>query len=85
MPARSSRPWKPKPETGDKISFEYTDWLAPDTGKLLKAEETAKGVPTQYGAMDWEAKTTLVKGDKKKDGAKEEKKEEKKDEKKDAR
>lgn len=72
-------------ETGDKVSFECTDWLAPDTGKLLKAEETAKGVPTQYGAMDWEAKTTLVKGDKKKDGAKEEKKEEKKDEKKDAR
>ena len=72
-------------DTGEKISFEYTAWLAPDTGKLLKAEETAKGVPTQYGAMDWEAKTSLVKADKKKDGAKEDKKADQKADKKDAR
>ena len=48
-------------DTGDKFTCEVTSWLDASNGQLIKSEETMKGVPTQYGKMDWEGKTVRVK------------------------
>jgi len=46
---------------GDKMAVDFTYWLDPATGAMVKGEGTQKGVPTQYGPMDLTVKISRVK------------------------
>ncbi|MGC8667461.1 MAG: hypothetical protein ACP5VE_05040 [Chthonomonadales bacterium] len=46
---------------GDKMATEFTYWLDPANGAVVKGEGSQKGVPTQYGPMDLAVKITRVK------------------------
>lgn len=46
---------------GDKMATEFTYWLDPANGSMVKGEGSEKGVPTQYGPMDLAVKISRVK------------------------
>lgn len=48
-------------ESGAKMTQEMTVWLVPGSGHSFKMEGTIKGLPTQFGDMDWTLKLSLVK------------------------
>lgn len=47
--------------SGEKMVAEIVFVTEPSSGRVLKAEGTMKGVPTQYGPMDLTWKATIVK------------------------
>lgn len=50
-------------DDGSKMSYEFTEWINPETGESLKREGTVKDVPTQYGALTMQIASKVVKGD----------------------
>jgi hypothetical protein len=59
--------WKVKQsltaETGmesAKVSHDYTTWLDPANGRLVKLEGTVKDIPTQFGPLSWTMKMEAV-------------------------
>lgn len=48
-------------DAGTKMTQEMTVWLVPGSGHTFKMEGKIKGLPTQFGDMDWDVKMTLVK------------------------
>jgi hypothetical protein len=48
-------------DSGTKMTQEMTVWLVPGSGHTYKMEGKIKGLPTQFGDMDWTIKMSLVK------------------------
>jgi hypothetical protein len=48
-------------DSGTKMTHEMTIWLVPGSGHTFKMEGMIKGLPTQFGDMNWAIKMTLVK------------------------
>jgi hypothetical protein len=46
---------------GAKLSIDFTNWINPANGQVVKSEGTVKGLPTQFGPMDWTMKQELIK------------------------
>ncbi|HLK55962.1 MAG TPA: hypothetical protein VKU00_05345 [Chthonomonadaceae bacterium] len=41
---------------GDKVTHEQTVWIDPANGRLVKAEQEVKDIPTQLGKLSWKVK-----------------------------
>jgi hypothetical protein len=46
---------------GAKLTIDFTNWINPANGQVVKSEGTVKGLPTQFGPMDWTMKQELIK------------------------
>jgi hypothetical protein len=60
--------WKVKQEAdaavdkeGGKLSIDFTNWINPANGQVVKSEGTVKDLPTQFGPMTWTMKQELIK------------------------
>lgn len=60
--------WKMKQEAdaavdkdGAKLSVDFTNWINPTNGQVVKSEGTVKDLPTQFGPMTWTMKQELIK------------------------
>jgi hypothetical protein len=60
--------WKMKQEAdaavdkdGAKLSIDFTNWINPANGQVVKSEGTVKDLPTQFGPMTWTMKQELIK------------------------
>jgi hypothetical protein len=43
-----------------KVAHDYTTWLDPANGRLVKLEGTVKDIPTQFGPLSWTMKMEAV-------------------------
>jgi hypothetical protein len=46
---------------GGKLSVDFTSWINPTNGQVVKSEGVVKDLPTMFGPMTWTMKQELIK------------------------